>query len=323
MTKKSSNQRVKQKQKRAAKANGRKIMDKLGREQVRLWMRQRNRFIKKDQATKNLDNSHDHGVGVDENVILPQCKGVGDCCRNRPLFLEPSDVLRIINNERVKDHFGILLTTDLYTSDPPILSYEFNEQSGLPICFVNWRDEHNRPGENKVCPFFIEEEGLVDCLLGNDRLTQCCADPVLRVARVSDKQKIDGWKFELSDTPCITCPNKTSTDNVSYTVRDWIKACGMDTRYEESDMFLSFINWLKTSGASLLVKINATAMLFNWHRMSMEVFGSSREEAVVQGPKTVVDVFRSAKVVTDHIMKVGVLNDAEAEEGKDKKNKGN
>lgn len=309
-------EKTKRKQRRAAKEAGRKEMNRIGKEQVRVWLRKRSSVIGKGNTRDNSDDSI--GVGLDENIVIPQCGGVGDCCRNRPLFLEPSDVLRIISNKNVQEKFGVLLTTDLYVErngSPPLLIYDFNVASDIPMCFVNWKSDPDMPeNEDKVCPFFIKTGGMPSCILGDDRLTQCCSDPLIRVARINDKRRMDGWKFKLSDTPCVTCRCKTSMENVRYSTRDWIQACGMLPRYDESDLFLSFVNWMKGSNLSSLAKINATAMLFNWHRLSMELFGHSREEALEQGPKTIDVVLRAAKVVTEHIMKVRQFNDGPQEE---------
>ena len=210
-------------------------------------------------------------------VDIPVCNGVGDCCKNRALHVEPSDVLRILNNENARSRFGIETTSDLYprnseeTKAP--LSYGIDPKFKIPFCSVRLIDVTEKDGSvEKHCPFMEHNDGGDVCMLGSDRLTQCRSDPLFRMGRqdadrVSNRNRFAGWNYGFMDQVCSGC-HQYSKENTrgNGKVEDWLLACGMESRLLESDMFHGTLGWLKSIITAQEHWMLAAMLLFDWER---------------------------------------------------------
>jgi hypothetical protein len=210
---------------------------------------------------------------------------------------------------------------DLYPKgdEPGPLVYMFDETAGLPMCAV-YRvemaklrgealpDIDSEKGKEQVCPFFgFKDDGTLECILGDDRLTQCKADPVCRVSRLAHKRRLSGWSYSLIDSPCMGCKAASETDERNMTVKDWMLSSGMEDRLVESDMFHGFVLWLqgevgKVPEMSVFYSKLATSLLFDWHRFAIEHLKQPKDEVIKYGPSSLKEVFLSARELTESII---------------------
>lgn len=247
-------------QKRAEKDAVRRRLNRV----VKHAARQQLIEMRKRLASMRERKPQEQGLDAADTVSIVQCSGVGDCCYDRPLFVEPTDVFRILNNQDVVKKFGVQKTMDLYRKKDEegyrLLAYGADSKASLPYCRVNLVDE----GDKKVCPF---KDGDL-CVLGEDRLTQCKADPVCRATRVQGQRGFAAWRYFTIDSICAVCSSsKTGEEpnpSVSYQIRNWMIDKNMRERVEDSDLFHAFISWMhsfvKTEGQVSM----ASALLFNW-----------------------------------------------------------
>jgi len=135
---KKNRQSQKRKQRLAQKKAIRTKIQKKAGEAVRLYMRHRRKPISLPDGPEQSNTPHFLDT---DTVSFAQCNGVGLCCRNRPLYVEPGDVYRIMRNERAIQKFGLSKTMDLYpgkdcekVSTP--LVYNVDEKSFVPFCAV-------------------------------------------------------------------------------------------------------------------------------------------------------------------------------------------
>jgi hypothetical protein len=281
-------------QKQAAKKSVRKAIKRVAKGQVIDFMRK--------QAGQPIlkDGNEDGSLSLDSVTMIADCHGVGSCCFNRPLFVEPSDVFRIINNERAKKKFNISSTVDLYPTDEKIKPMVYFVHKELKIPFCGIRRVTVEGSEEQACPFLETTDGKMECILGEDRLTQCKADPISRIKRQSNNRRLVGWGYGVIDSVCIGCKNHDGIVK-KVVVRDWLSEKGMIDRAIESDMFMNFIEWVKGKATSEHHLGIATLMLFNWHRFLIDSLGE--KEAIDKSPTSFQEVLFIARAVMESAIK--------------------
>jgi len=260
---------------------------------------------------------------LDRQISFAHCEGVGECCKNRPIFVEPTDVWRIMQNERAREKFGLKSTIDLYGNDekPGPLIYRVDKKSLMPFCAVHRvellktiPDKIENPGvsvaeRDQVCPFFeFREDGVPECILGPDRFTQCSSDPLNRIGRVEHGRRLAGWEYTLVDEPCIGCKQAAEDKERNMLVKDWLKARGMEDRYIESDLFHGLLMKLRdeikqAEGQAEFLWRMATIIMFDWHLFGVDCLRQPIEEVIEHGPESPKEVFLLA-----HEMVKGVIS---------------
>lgn len=299
-------QRTKQKQKRASKAIARKKLDSMAKRQVAIWMRHRRNYIDKSEAV-DAGDSPLPTLGSDSMVAIPDCQGVGECCFGANILVEPSDVLRIVKNQRIRETFGIRTTEDLFVDrngDRPLLHMQVQQvknKSLVPICFAVLKKIEDKNGEEVLgCPFFSETDGVSDCLLGGDCLSMCVSSPVDRLLMPKEKGERSSFGYAVDDTVCLGCRFRKSHDVINYSVSDWVRVCGAELRHKESEQFLGFLSWLSASRSDEeSVKI-AASVLYDFDRVTrMMLSKESVDDIEAERPKDVVSILKSAKLIVD------------------------
>lgn len=281
-----------------------------------------------DVVRKKTIASQPKSLDLGQHVTFPICDGVGECCKNRPIFVEPSDVYRIIHNERARQVFNLETTMDLYPKDGKrsVLFYFVDKYSSLPNCFI-YRVKLSSliegksfvPGvevkdEDQVCPFFVfEESGKPDCILGKDRLTQCLSDPIYRMNRLNDRRRFSSWEYGLVKEPCIVC-KQASEEQRTEVVKDWLQKKGLEERYIESDLLHNFIDWLRIQVSGEPSEIDyiwktAACFLFDWDRFFIDYLKQPKEEVLKHGPTAPRDVYSVAsKIMESFLMSRSMAN---------------
>jgi hypothetical protein len=303
MTKKKSKARKysKRKMERAAKKTWRREKRREALEQVKSYMVMRRNFRKPstvDADVETEDRENDREIRLDDEIAFYECDGVGQCCLDRPLALEPGDVLRLMKNDAFRETFGIESTKDLYRKNEdgkPLLVRVYDEKSGLPACFAVPVFLGKDDDSQTACPFYLNGD-VAKCHLGEDRLTQCTADPVVRLARMNGKRQIEGWSYALNDIPCMGCPKACSDKMHVCDTSDWLIEKGMggvEGRFTESDTYTAFCDWLKRKKYPMPLNRMAVELLYNWNavvdehpRNAVEHITSTRrmlEEMSAQG----------------------------------------
>ena len=160
------------------------------------------------------------------------------------------DVWRIINNDRVKNRFGVKLTGDLYKNG--LLEMWVNPVTYEPS--GNIRINSKLEKEKRECPFL--DNG--SCLLGEDRPTFCYAKPVFRMIRAIDS----GMDI------CRACSKFSPGEIMS--APGYISKIGARERYNASDIFAGAIIKLtdleiQKRGQRKRMMEAALTLLFNWH----------------------------------------------------------
>ena len=266
VVKKSSNSKRSSQKRRMAKAAGDKVRKRMARQMVAEYMKVRRHQV--DHASLDGDGGigevDDGTVGIDAVVKIANCDGVGACCKDRYIPVEPSDVWRLLRNERVRKKWGVVHTGDLYGEGKPLF-FDIDEALGVPGCAVVRVEQ---PGvEETVCPFFDGGGDVPGCILGDDRLTYCKADPITRTARVMDKRRLDGWVYVNNDMPCLGCLSASPDGDREVSVREWLNERGLEERYRLTDVFYGFIAWFRRNEkfkTTFYLRL-ASMLLFSWH----------------------------------------------------------
>jgi len=314
--KRKSQNKVKQKarshqkrvQQRAVKEAARKKLNQKAKEQVRRYLKGTRRPSPpraEQKPTGPTPIQASKALSLDDTATFAYCDGVGECCKNRPIFVEPSDVFRIMKNTRAREKFNLITTSDLYPKDkePGPLAYYTDKQTHLPFCGVHRVEMQGKDGKvDQVCPFFEMGKNGPECILGEDRLTQCKADPVCRLSRLNAKRRLCGWDYGLIDQPCLECDQAADDKMREEKVEDWLISCGMEERLMESDLFHGFIGWLQRLTTSEFHWKFATVLLFDWHRYSIEHLLQPLEEVLEYGPQDVKTVFIAARTMTEAVI---------------------
>ena len=279
-------------------------------QQMSSYMKMRRNFPKPKSVNEpevtDQGTTTEKGLDLEAEVEFPDCDGVGHCCVDRPLSVEPGDVLRIIGNEAARERFGIKNTGDLYKTDTksPLMLKFWDEKTGMPCCFVRPVPLTGERDGPTACPFYIHPRESSDgqtheCVLGEDRLTQCKPDPIMRVSRVDDGGRICGWSYTLSETKCMGCPKSKPSMRRVQSVESWMlntKMLRENGRYAETDMYVLYSSWLKTLDANVPTKRMAMEFIFNWSMLTGESDGGQI------GPQSVPDILMSARMMTERLV---------------------
>jgi hypothetical protein len=268
----------------------------------------------KDQAVPvtQVDTSND--LSLDEDVQFAHCDGVGNCCRNRAIPVEPADVWRILRNKAARERFGVELTADLFNLDgetktpngeEPPLYYWVDPNTNFLMCGVK---RIKRDDGNEYCPFFVPKDSVAidavpTCLLEEDRLTYCKADPMIRCERETSgsKRRLERWTYVLDNDPCEMCPQADPNHRRETTVKAWLHSTNMVDRYRLTDGFFNFVEWAKLNLSEDQLVI-AAMLIFDWHRFFMTSFNVDRATMVKDpGDTPVEEVLLSAKAILEQI----------------------
>ena len=281
----------KRKQKQAIEKAARRKMTRAAQDQVRIYMKQRRHATRRHGEEVKEDK-----IILDTVCTMAKCNGVGNCCKDRPLFVEPADVFRIVKNEYVRKIFGVTSTRDLYRSGDGrgLLMYTYDREQRLPVCVAVSKEYPGSSGDVRVCPFYKDDVMGPVCILGEDRLTCCKSDPITRFGRVTNKRTISGWGYDHNKLICASCPQADPNGVREQTVGSWLKVCGAEERYRESDLFLAFVDWLKKVHDEALCGV-AAGMIFDWDGFRTDEAGGVGDEIV--GPSSVDDIIRAAHSV--------------------------
>jgi len=248
-------------------------------------------------------------------VSIPKCDGVGDCCMNHTVVLDPADLQRILNNKDVQDTHGISLTTDLYQGDRALLHYWVDPKSGVPMCVV--RKDQQEDG-NEQCAFLTKEGGTVRCLLGDDKPTACAVNPVRRVASKDMLGNMEGWRYIVNDNPCQICKKCDENDMREVQVEDHLESSGMKERYALNDLYHGFAGWLVANVKAQDMQQIATMLLFDFDSFSTGVGGMTREEAAGMRPASPESAILSARKIVEGIINPeSMMEEVQHESGDD------
>lgn len=323
--KKKNRQQVKRKQKQAVKEAARKSLQRKANAAVRQYMKGRRKVTGGPVPQPETSNR----LQLDQEVTFAQCEGVGECCKNRPIYVEPGDVYRIMHNERAREKFGLRVTPDLYPKEaedgkmvPGPLIYQVDKRSFLPFCAVH-RVELSKilppdgikprisvSGGDQACPFLgFLEDGTPECILGDDRLTQCASDPICRTSRVPGLRRLSAWEYAHMDKPCVGCLQASEDQDRTMIVRDWLVQRGMEDRLAESDQFHGFIDWLRDQmkafdgqGDHEFFWKMAANIMFDWHKFAIDYLEQPIEEVLDHGPESARGVVESARTLMEGII---------------------
>jgi hypothetical protein len=299
----------KKKQDAAVRASARRRLNRKAGDQVRRYLKK----TKRPKMPESVEEDDGSLLVLDDQISIPLCEGVGDCCKDRALYVEPSDVWRIMHNERAREKFGLEITSDLYPEQDTgedkkkdiekgkkyPLAYFVDKKTHLPFCaVVRVEDESG----SQVCPFLETTEDGPVCVLGEDRLTQCKPDPVLRVARLDKKRRLSGWTYSLIDQPCIGCKSADVEEERESTVEEWLMSKGMEDRFIDSDLFHGFLGWMGQHASESFHWYIATRLLFDWDRFMLEDLEQSITDISGKGPDSAGEVFLMARAFVEAIL---------------------
>lgn len=302
----------------SGKRNQREAIKKAARGQINRAARlSAVRMRKAAMLTKSLDMT-EGGPGrmdLESEVSLPRCGGVGACCKNQMVRVNPGDIWRIMHNERVQKMFGIEFTMDLFGREKKggLLHYWLDQRTGLPVCAV--RRDIQDDEETERCVFLeIDKGGKHTCILGEDRPTTCQANPIGRVGKKNEKGELIGWEYILKDDLCQKCTQREE-ENYTITIEDWLDKQGMEERYNLSNMFLGFIGWMAREVKAQEMRELGAMLVFDFDRFPLEIAKISSEETKQNRPEFPEQVMVSARMLLDGIM----VGTAPAEEQVDDK----
>lgn len=238
--------------KRAAGDRERKRMSRL---MMASYSRTRKNIPVEEAPSKSVEDSFE----INDIVNIPDCAGVGDCCKNRVLPVDPSDVFRILNNSEAIKKWDIETTEDLYGVGKPLI-YDVDAKSGIPGCATLMVEDVE--SGNKACPFLDIVKN--ECILGDDKLTYCKSAPLTRLFKSNASRHITGWSYSCDDIVCASCAS-AKDNNKDVVVKDYLVDCGLERRYRFNDSFLAFLSWLsKVANKDDHIRL-ASLLLFNWH----------------------------------------------------------
>lgn len=236
---------------------------------------------------------------IDEKVTMPECDGVGDCCVNHAVILDPADVQRVLYNKAVQNTFGIVTTKDLYQGDQSILHYWIDKKSGVPMCVA--RRDQNEDG-NEECVFLMTgEKDHRTCLLGDDKPTPCKVNPLRRVAAKDALGRMDGWRYAVNDTPCQICDKCDPDKNVQVKLEDYLVESGMEERYKLNDLYHGYAGWLVKNIKPEELRQLAAMIMFDFDSYSMDIGGMSAEEAASLRPAGPESAILSSRSIVENI----------------------
>ncbi|TRO55181.1 hypothetical protein E2P64_07555 [Candidatus Bathyarchaeota archaeon] len=305
----------KKSQKKTMKRNQKEAIKKKARKQInREAMLAFNRMRRRARHTESVNLSHSQPIlELSDEVSLPGCNGIGECCKNKIVRLNPGDIWKIMHCERMRNEFGIELTVDLFK--PPEergwLHYNLDPRAGIPVCTIR-RDL--QPNDVDHCAFLEVIDDEYRCILGDDRPMACMATPITRIGKKDKMGRLDGWQYVMMDDPCANCA-KVKEEKLVMTVEDWLKQQGMEDRYRIADMYFGFQGWLARDVKAEEMKQLATMLVFDYDRYPMDIGGLSRKEVIEHRPAySPEEVMTNARMVVSNIVK-GISPDAKTGSG--------
>jgi hypothetical protein len=332
MSKKKKNRtQAKRKQRKAVKEATRRHLQRQANAQVRRYMKGRRRPVDLAAEYAKTQEKDPRMLTLDQEVTFAHCQGVGECCKNRPIYVEPTDIWRIMHNDRAREKFGLEVTMDLYPKAdegdpekmiPGPLVYQVDKKTHLPFCAVHRVElskilppDGIKPGVDvndgdQACPFFgFLDDGTPECILGDDRLTQCASDPICRTGKLDHLRRLSAWEYALMDQQCLGCVQASEDQERTMKVRDWLVQKDMEDRLAESDLYHGFIGWHRDQMKAFDGKGDheffwkmATNIMFDWDRFAIEYLEQPKEEVLEHGPSAPKEVYLAARTMMEGII---------------------
>lgn len=290
-------------QRRAARDSARRRMDR----QVKAQMDKLRHAVQTGRggvASVNMGG----GIGpireLGDEVDIAKCDGVGHCCIDTMVPIDPGDVWNIMHSPEVQDTFGVEVTSDLSKSpeERGLIYYWLDPRTGAPRASL--RQDESEDGKRRcVMLKEIEEDGEISysCLMGDDRPTVCLANPIGRVGKKNDKGRLAGWGYVVQDDPCAECPKGCEQESV--VVEDHLKGRGMEERYAITDMFHGFVGWLVREVKPEEIRQLAAMLIFDYDRFPMEAGGLSKEQVFDNRPESVENLLVGAKMIVEGVLR--------------------
>lgn len=254
-------------------------------------------------------------LSLDDVFSHPGCNGVGQCCVQRFLPVEPSDIWRILRNEAVREKWGVTHTMDLFGAKKPLI-YDISSNNGMPGCATIRVVQKIGGKDVQVCPFLnvVPDEQWIegvrmDCILGEDRLTFCNSDPITRSSRAEGRRHA-GWLYTNNSNVCLGCLYRPSqVVDSETTVEKWLVSRGMEERYMFTDLFLGYMEWVMQSTNSVFQRKLAAILIFDWHRFLSDLSNQSLHEVPWDEPGDPREILMLARAVMEGV----IVNDVRGE----------
>jgi len=247
-------------------------------------------------------------LSLDDSFLHPGCSGVGQCCIQRFLPVEPSDIWRLLRNEAVRDKWGVKHTMDLFGAKKPLI-YDISSNNGMPGCATIRVAAKIKGKDVQVCPFLDVipyEHGIegvqLHCILGDDRLTFCKPDPLTRSSRL-DGRRHAGWLYTNNSSVCLGCMYRPSkVVNGEMRVEEWLVNNGMEERYMFTDLFLGYMEWVMQNTKSVFQRKLAAILIFDWHRFLSDLSGQLLDEVPWDEPGDPREILMLARAVMEGVI---------------------
>ena len=148
----------------------------------------------------------------------PEVPCFNECCRDLNQFLTPYDILRLKNHLDLRSDIFL----ERYTAQ------HVGPETGLPVIVLR-----QEAASDFMCPF-VTPEG---CSVYEDRPSSCRAYPLARLAsRSRETGEITEHYALMKEGHC-----KGFCQEKEQTVREWIKAQGIEVYNEMNDLFMEII----------------------------------------------------------------------------------
>jgi hypothetical protein len=283
MAKNKAKNRAKRKQKRAADEAVRRRLNRKAR-----YMMNVNRLQDK-LGSASIQQKYGL-LEWDSDIRVPQCDGGGECCKGQHRPVDPGDVWRIMQNEKVKEKWGVEKTKDLYGDGKPLI-YDVNTNTNFPTCATMIVE--NEAGE-KVCPF-LEDDG---CMLGDDRLSFCKSQPLHRVPCRDGNGHIVDWGYTVDSAQCEKC-SKRGEIPMTSTVSGFMALKKKD--YEFTDLWTGFLFWLRKLCPDIFFLKLGSMLVFDWDTFGEHQEADTPEEERFPGPTSEEKVLLNARFALESI----------------------
>lgn len=229
-------------------------------------------------------------------IADPGCNGIGECCKDIVVYLDPFDVWRIFNNTAVRDKYNIGTSRDLYGKSGP-LEYWIHPDSGQLRCNI----KATAKGE----PCRLHESG--QCLLCKDRPTDCLARPLLqqRFGLVLDAELC---------AVCATCDKKIPIPSVLSISSFLAQRDVIPFRTTERGLFSMFEKKLydlaitKDGSSDLHMLSTALVMTFDFDHLFIKGKVPPSEMVKVR-PRNASELIAGVYVVMERIAHSAVANE--------------
>lgn len=189
-----------------------------------------------------------------DDKIRWSCNLSGSCCYGTPVLINPHDVWRMVHEPKMKERFGIELTTHLFGFEGAPLDLYLGPTSKMPLASIIHRPLE---GGRKLCPFArpeftrygdelrprltVDQKPMVPCGAHEGRPTICRGFPLGRAMAGDETGAIVGEDVFVSvQDNCDNC-FAGNRDGPEITVREWLEACGAMEGYRLSRIWLTEI----------------------------------------------------------------------------------